>query len=392
MHVCLLTTSFPRYSEDYAGNFVLELARQITRSGVRVRVVAPHAPGTARRETIDGVEVYRFSYFWPWRWQRVAYLDGIPNNLRRDPLAWLQLPFFLVAFLLQAWRSGRDSDVWHTYWTYTGIAILPLTVFSRIPMVLTVQGSDVNLFAHKSRLLRWLGSQVVRRASKVIAVSSPLATLVEELFDAAPEQVVVIPNGVHPHIFDTDGQNRSFAHRLVWVGRMSLEKGLKYLLDAMPEIVAEHPDTKLTLVGDGPLRDELVARVEALDIEAQVQFAGEVAHEKIVVYLQEADLFVLPSLNEGLPLSLLEAMSVGLPVVACRTGGIPDVVITDGPEKNGILVPAKNPAALAHAINHLFANPDKAREMGQMGQALVRQQCAWKRVAEKTVELYFDIF
>ena len=100
MKVCILTTSFPRFPGDYASVFVYDLAAELVAAGMEVCVIAPIEAGSLYHEVIRGVEVHRFAYFWPVRWQRIAYLGGIPDNLRRYRAAWLQLPFFLLSFFL----------------------------------------------------------------------------------------------------------------------------------------------------------------------------------------------------------------------------------------------------------------------------------------------------
>lgn len=391
MKACILTTSFPRYPGDYAGNFVFQLAEALIERGIKVKVVAPSETGPDNEETLGHIEVRRFAYTWPFRWQRVAYLGGIPSNLRRYWQAWLQLPLFIVFFFLRSYRACKECDVVHAYWIIAGFVGVILSRLLKKPLVLTVQGSDIN-FMWGNPLLDLARRFVLERADAIIAVSQELAQRVRTLCRSDSMRVLVIPNGVDEGVFhDCHSSDSDFLFRLAWSGRMSEEKGLRYLLDAMPAVLAEYPPTTLTLVGDGPLREILQQQVERLDINASVSFSGRVTHEEVVGYLCEADVFVFPSLNEGLPLSILEAMSVGLPVIASRVGGIPDVIREEGEARNGAIVPARDPAALADAIIRLFERSGEARRLGQAGRALIRNEYTWARIAERTVDLYAKV-
>jgi glycosyltransferase involved in cell wall biosynthesis len=111
-------------------------------------------------------------------------------------------------------------------------------------------------------------------------------------------------------------------------------------------------------------------------------------HEDIPAHLTQADLFVLPSLSEGLPLVLVEAMSAGKPVVATEVGGIPDVLVDEGDGKTGYLVPPESPEALAEAITAVLSAPDKAHNMGQNGRDRIEKQFTWSTIADQTITIY----
>jgi len=152
--------------------------------------------------------------------------------------------------------------------------------------------------------------------------------------------------------------------------------------------VEDCPQASLNLVGDGPLQDELRGMAASNGLDGHIQFAGRVAHEEIPAYLRQADLFVLPSLSEGLPLVLVEAMSAGIPVIASQVGGIPDVVVAEGEERNGRLVPAADPEALAGAILEMFRHPEEARQMGLNGRARVEKYFNWSVICDQTESIY----
>lgn len=146
--------------------------------------------------------------------------------------------------------------------------------------------------------------------------------------------------------------------RLLTVARLSPEKGLTVLLDALAAARAAGTDVILTLVGDGPLRGSLGEQARRLGLTEPVTFAGPVGQDRISDFYHRADVFVLPSFSEGLPVVLMEAMASGLPVIASRITGIPELV-RDG--LDGLLVPPGNTDELAAAIRNLAADPKRRR-------------------------------
>ncbi len=249
-----------------------------------------------------------------------------------------------------------------------------------------MQGSDVNLL-YDNPLLKRFRTYVIGRIDKIIAVSSLLADRVQAL-GAAPEKVALIPNGVDTSTFKYVTNEKRFDRNLLWVGRMSIEKGVEYLIRAISQVVAQFPQTTLTLVGDGPLRADIENLINSLGLEDHVILTGMLTHEEIPAHLARADLFVLPSLSEGLPLVLVEAMSAGKPVVATRVGGIPDVLVDEGEHQTGYLVPPKDPEALTESICTLLGAPEKAHRMGQNGRERIEQQFTWSTIADQTIAIY----
>jgi glycosyltransferase involved in cell wall biosynthesis len=185
----------------------------------------------------------------------------------------------------------------------------------------------------------------------------------------------VVPNAVELQRFDAPPDPGRRAVRQQWgipadapvlgvLARLSPQKGITFLLAAMPAILAQHPDTFALVVGEGYLRPELEAQAQALGVAERVLLVGY--RQNVVEYLRAFDLFVLPSLFEGMPLSILEAMGAGLPVIATAVDGTPEVVL-DG--ETGLLVPPADPPALAEAVNRLLADRELAARLGQQGRA-----------------------
>src|SRR5207248_2205806 len=161
----------------------------------------------------------------------------------------------------------------------------------------------------------------------------------------------------------------------VLVARLSPEKDIATLLQAVALIAKKTPGFRLEIAGDGPCKPELLRLANQLGIETNVTFLGEV--RDVAALLAKARLFVLSSLTEGISLTLLEAMARGLPVVTTRVGGNPEVVVEG---ETGLLVPPRAPAELAAAMVHLLRSPDTRRRMGQAGRCRVEQHFDVRRM------------
>jgi glycosyltransferase involved in cell wall biosynthesis len=224
----------------------------------------------------------------------------------------------------------------------------------------------------------------------IIAVTQKIHSLLTQGY--LREKVVCIHNGIDVEalMLSRKGLNirkeLDISKRTVLlgiVGRLTAVKGHIHLLKAMRILVGKGKDVHLVIAGDGPLRMQLEDLVTEFQIQKNVVFVG---HQSNVSDLIEAmDIFVLPSLNEGIPMVLLEAMALSRPVVASRTGGVPEI-IEDG--KSGLLVEPGNPMAIAEAVDSLIRQMGQADQLGRNGRARVSRNFTASIMAEKTAHLY----
>ena len=167
------------------------------------------------------------------------------------------------------------------------------------------------------------------------------------------------------------------------VGHLAGHKGHRYLLEAAALLVREEPQLGVVIAGDGALRAELEAQTAALGLTTQVRFTG--FRRDILALMRSFDIFVFPSYLEGLGTAILDAMALGKPVVATRAGGIPEAV-QDG--TTGLLVPPRDPRALADAIRYLLSHPAQAQALGEAGRRRVEQYFTVERMACQTLQVY----
>jgi glycosyltransferase involved in cell wall biosynthesis len=327
--IVVLTSSFPRFEGDFAGRFVADAVAQLRSRGLEVEVVCPERPA-------DG--------------------GGLVRTLARRPWLGVSLSWTLARRLR---RAARDADLVHAHW----LGSAAIARIARRPFVVTLHGtgsagplSDLSLAAR----VPWLVRLLLRPARAVICVSLPLA---ETMRSIGVKRVSWVPNGVELPALPAPGARERFA---LYAGRLSPEKGIAELVEATDGL-------PLVVAGDGPLRTLVPATL------------GFVPRHELERLYATAGVVVLPSRQEGLPLSLLEAMAHGCPIVATRVGGIPQLVEHG---RSGLLVPPRDPAALRKAIETLLGDPELGRRLGREARGRVAALCSWERVTDATLEAY----
>lgn len=386
MKVCMAATSFPRWPGDGQGAFVWGLAQALQRKGVAVQVVALHTPGAKTAEVIAGVQVVRPRYWWP---EEAELLrkdgGGLPITLRKYPLARVQLPPFLARHSLALADCARTADVIHAHWTISGAAGLFARWRYQRPLLVTVQGSDI-FQVTKHPIGAWLTRTLLQRAQRVTALSQALKTATTAIGVPA-EQIEVIPNGVDVRSFapPVDAQRQPV---ILFVGYLIARKGVRYLLDALPPVLQALPNFRAVLIGDGPEENALRQQAAALGIAERVEFLGFLPQEQVRHWMQRATVFVLPSLEEGQGVVLLEALASGLPVVASRVDGIQEVVTN----QVGVLVEPAQPPALAAALLNLLQNPSQWAALSQQARQHMLNHYDWDQIANRYLELYQELY
>jgi glycogen(starch) synthase len=286
------------------------------------------------------------------------------------------------------------ADVVHVH-LGEDLAVIPIGAAAaklhRLPLVLTVHTSLRHTLAVsdlRSAVLKTIGGPIERwgehSAEAVLVITPRLRRLL--LADGIDEnRVHLIPPGVNPSLFEGPFED-PFAGigrpRVLFVGRLAPQKGVHTLVAAAG--LLEDPSVRVLLVGDGPERKALEREAERIDAGDRLRFLGFFAHERLPAAMAHADVLVLPSLYEELGTVLLEAMWAGLPIVASRTGGIPDV-IEDG--VNGLLVPPGDPEALARAIDRLLADRALAYRLSEGARARGKDY-DWEVLAERVLRVY----
>lgn len=284
---------------------------------------------------------------------------------------------FLVLFL----RKRKGPKI---YWTFHN------TLFDLREDHLAKHRWSLKLKRFSHHLLYWLGS---KRIDGMIAVSQDVKTaILDTMFGISSDKISIIRNCVDIQRYHNDLDRQKAREELglmekdqvgVVVATFKKQKGHRFLIEAASTLVQKYPEFHLLLVGDGELRDEMEGLTGDLYLKEKIHFLG--SRSDVPYILAASDLFILPSLWEGLPMALIEAMASGLPVVATRVSGTSEVMV-DG--RSGILVDPGDSDGIASAIEKILSDPEKTREMGYFSRKRVEDLFSARRQAAEYIELF----
>ncbi|MDD5309003.1 MAG: glycosyltransferase family 4 protein [Deltaproteobacteria bacterium] len=390
----VVTTSFPRHAADPSGAFVLGLSLALAARGHRIEVVCPEPPEPARwakdEAWLAGIEVFGAPYARPRRLERLFFGAGVPDNLARSPWLRALVPGAVAGLAAMAALRSRRWDAVMSHWLVPSSLVAGALSPAPERHLAVAHSSDVHLLRSLPSG-RWLAVAAMARAGRVGFVSRRLlertcellgprlAARMEKRFEVTPMGVDLaglVPGRLRSVVRARMGLAR-FA--VLALGRLVPVKGMDVLVEAL----AGRPGFELVVAGDGPER----ARLEVLCRKRGVtaRFLGWVSPAERAELLHACDAVALPSRplpdgrEEGLPLTAVETLAAGRPLVASITGAIPEIV-THG--TNGLLVPPDDPAALGQALETLRADPALAVRLGFAGAKTGRAR-SWERLADR---------
>jgi glycosyltransferase involved in cell wall biosynthesis len=392
MRIGVLTTSFPRSDRDSAGAFVLGMSRGLVAAGHSVEVLAPEPRERDACMQWPGIRVQHVPYLRPRALQRTFYGAGVPDNLARDPLAWLGLAPFSAALVRAARAHAHDWQALISHWALP-CALAASCVKRHGPHIAVLHSADLHLLERLPMRSTW-AARIARDADALWFVTEPQR---RAFLDWLPRSVskpctTVCPMGIELPIRElSDTLERADFRRSqrlhdftsLVLSRLVPIKGIDTAVRA-----AALGGMSLLIAGEGPERSRLEHL--ATTCGARVRFLGQIAGADKQAWLSAADAFVLPSRqlangrSEGLPTALLEAMAHGLPVVASKLSGIDSLLAANG--LADCLVPANDPAALCTALQALRDDPARAHRSASAGRKLA-EQFSWSRVTAKMLAL-----
>ena len=422
MKVLVIGSVYPRFQEDAEVPWLRTSVAHLTKAGIEIQVLAPAYKGLKSHD-IDGTHVNRFRYA-PANWEILTHEEGAPSKMASKP--WLQLlaiPYIINGFFqcIRICRKWRP-DVIHAHWPFPHAYIaLGAAKLFRIPLVLNFHGAEL-LLIRKKKWVKPLLKFAIGQAQAIFANSSftagkikalrnvdvewsPYGTTLETRDESnaschaernvvkSKDPVTIVPHPV----------NGKF--KILFVGRHIERKGICYLIEAAKYLPRDK--FEIRIVGVGDLTEQLKQQAALLDERdvilsesegssqgnqpADIIFTGKLSPEDLANEYKTANVFVLPAIvdhkgdTEGLGVVLIEAMELGLPIVASNVGGIPDVVV-DG--KSGILVPEKDPVALAEAFKRLEADPALIQKLLAGARKRIEECFTWDGIIERQIEVY----
>lgn len=382
MKVLVLTTTFPRWVDDPIPTYVYDLSKRLQDKGFDIIVLAPHYYRSKKFEIIENMKIYRFPYFYPYKYQKLCYNGGILSNLK-SIIAQIQLPLFIFAYIYYILKITKNEkiDLIHAHWIIpSGFVVSIVKSIIKKPFIVSVHGSDIA--SANNSFIRCIIRHILRKVDICTANSNATKDLILAA-NGSYKRVDIIPMGVDTDKFEPFVQNKK--QIILSVSRLNKNKGIDYLIDAMPKVVHKFSNVKLIVVGDGPEKDNLTNKIRKLNLENSVSLVGAIKNRDLPYYYNISDIFVLPSLKEGLGVVLLEAMACGTPVIGSNIGGIRDIIV-DG--QNGSFIEPGNSNNIAEKIIWILSNQEIRDTFSENGLKTVRERFSWDIVTEKFSNTY----
>ncbi len=304
--------------------------------------------------------------------------------------------------LMYTWKSYRFAkkllraekyDVIQAFFTVPcGLVAWKLHRECTVPYIVSLRGSDVpgysDRFSFLYPIVRVFARAIWRNAKAVISNSQGLKDLALE--SSSQQAISIIPNGVDTKHFSPREEKKSQEGKglrlTLGASRVTDRKGINYLIEAL-YLLRDECAFSLTIIGEGNAKERLEQLVRERELQSHIDFVGRIPREETLRYYREADIFVLPSLNEGMSNAMLEALACGLPIVTTQTGGAQELVYEG---VNGLLVKQRDAEDVARALRILANDADLRLRMGAASRALA-ESMSWERVASQYMETYTHV-
>lgn len=353
---------------------VNHLSKQFISKGHTVEIITSRWPKTLpKTEFVNGVKVTRLPFRLP----------------SLNPISFLKFIIRAIECIWSLFLIGRKTkfDVINLHYVCeNALYAMMLSNLMHIPLVTSIHGSDIQYFALKGRLNKWIVRQCLKRSAQVIANSNALLEVTSEMFGGnILENSTVIGNGVDTS--KNDLSKKAFSSRppfVLAIGRLQYIKGFDVLIKALAIVKKSFPSVKLILIGEGTERGALEKLSQRLGIKESVLFYGRMEHENVLKIIDICQFLVMPSRREAFGMVLIEAMSAGKAVIATNVGGIPELVIH---EENGILVKSEDPDSMSSAILALIQDTQLTKKLGESGMKSIEKNFKWEQVSKKYLKL-----
>ena len=298
-----------------------------------------------------------------------------------------------IRVLRFAWRGKFDMIHSHGFKANIILGMIPRAI-RKLPIVATLHGWTSTKTMNRVRLYQWVDSLSLHFIEKVVLVNDAMRIKVKHHNLHVVNNGIPIPYDIHVYNSE-EGQTPLDCNILDFcregfiigaIGRLSEEKGFEYLLEAVKRVSEKHRDIRLIILGAGYLKEILETQAKKLGIDDRVLLPGY--QERANRYLPCFDVFALSSLTEGLPMVILEAMQAGVPIVATRVGGVPEVLANG---EAGILVNSSDSVALSEGIFKLVKDSELCSRLAEKAKIVVRENYSSKRMAEEYQRTYSDL-
>ena len=391
--ILITTSTFPKWEMDTTPPFVYELSKRLT-DDLEIFILAPYSKGSKKYEIVDKMRIYRYKY---WLNFKNNLADGaILPNLKKNKLLWLQIPFFFLFQLLAIKKIIKKEKIntIHAHWIIPQgfVAVLYKKIINKnIKILCTSHGADIFGLQKFNFLKKW----ILNNCTKLTVVSSAIKN--EALKIGSQTNIDVVPMGVDLDIFNPKNYSEEIKNKynisnifLLFVGRLSEKKGIKYLIEAMPKIVEKFPKTKLLIIGNGEEKNKLENLTKKLNLNNNITFVGAIHNSELPKYYATANIFIGPSIiskdgdREGLPVTYMEAMASGCVLIGTNLDGNYDIL---DHEKTGIMIKQHNSIEISKYVIELLNNKDYREKLIKNSITKIENNYNWKIISKKYKEL-----
>lgn len=394
MNILVLTSSFPRFKGDVWGPWILDYCQELSKQGEHVFVLVPHTADTKKYSNFDSVSVHRFSYWIPNR-QVLAQPPGIMINLKKYKIAKFQIIPYLFFNLFHGINLIKkyQIDIIFCQWVIpSGFIGLLIKKITKKPVIVSAQGAE--FYLPKNRIFNHFLRYVLRNIDLLIPVSHHMKKLAYN-YSKKVKCMEILPNAVDTEKFKPLTNNEfTFSgidlkyKKILTARRLVLEKRVDLLIKSFHKLLEYNTNLQLIIAGDGPEKENLINLTKKLKISKKVLFLGFISHDRLNSLYNIADVYVLTSEQEGLSLSLLEALATTVPVISTNIVGNPEVIIH---EETGLLFEPGKADQLVNNLKYVLDNPDKAKEMGNNARKYIISNYSTNKIVKKLRNYFFQI-
>jgi len=361
----------------------------LTNKGYTIIVLAPLDEGALREENWNGLKIYRFPYFYPEKFMKLAYGDGLLYNIRRSYLAAFQIPFFFLfefLFGLKIARKERVSVI-HAHWLIPqGLISVLIKFIYPVKNVVTVHGSDVRTPP------KWLSKVILRRMDAIISPHPELTGLLHSLDDFSVKE---IPNVIDETIFNPDIPSSGIKEEMeikttgviTFVARLNEFKDPLTFVKSIPIVIEQDPDVTFIIAGDGPLMEDVRILVQDLGIQKYIRVLGN--RQDINSILKISSIFVALSPYENIwSLVIIEAMKMGVPCIITNSGTTENYLCAN---IDAILIPPRDERALARELLHLLHDESLKNTLAKNGRDLTESNFSTEHIVSTYNRMISDL-
>lgn len=403
MKICVLTHTFPRNKKDTAAAFMREFCDGLVKMHNKVIVLIPF--DVQFKKSKNAFKIFTYKYVWPVKFSLLGYSRTMEADIKLKSRAFVLIPMMVVFGSIALYRLVKKEkiEIISVHWILpNGLVAFIVSKLTGIPYTVTLPGTDTFL-AKQFKIFGLIAKLIANHASGIFS-NSPwhLNKIMKLGVNPKISDVITYPvntNKFKPLKYRVKSLRQKLNLKttdlvILAVGRLVYKKGFEYLIKAMGKITKKIPNAKLIIGGEGDLYIKLNNLIKQKRLDGKVRLLGVLPRDEIVYYYNLADIMVTPSIVDkegnidGRPVVILESMACGKAQIVTNLPGVSDSLVNN---ENAILVPQKNPNALADAVTKLLLSSVLRKKMGEKNRRLATEQLSIKEVGKKYNHYFNEI-